>query len=366
MAKKLQLTIKEPCHENWDSMSPADKGKFCGSCQKQVIDFSDMSDRQIAEFFKKPSTGSICGRFMTDQLDRPMPIPRKRIPWFKYFFSILIPAFFISKAGAQRTMGKPSVIERDTTRIPLDREFRTLGMVLPTTIKPVCNDSSIKGEVQLVKVRQVTVNGRVVDESGNAIPNATITLVESGKTRKADAEGRFGFIAGSDNLIELVCTSVGYQATSYIYPFTLQYSSVVDVTVQMKKEVVGMPEVVLATICDFRNQYTVGGVTVTRVIADTIKKDPFDPPKEYEVRFYPNPVKSGQTLYIELQTPEEGYYKWILLDIQGKMVQTTEVWIDREAHLLDLRIPFVSSGTYIAVLLNKKSGKRYSGKIIVD
>ena len=53
MSKKIQLTIDEPCHENWDGMTPVEKGKFCGACQKQVVDFSNMSDRQVAEFFKK-------------------------------------------------------------------------------------------------------------------------------------------------------------------------------------------------------------------------------------------------------------------------------------------------------------------------
>ena len=62
MAQKIQLSIDEPCHENWDVMTEAEKGRFCNSCQKQVIDFSMMSDREIAQFFKKPSTGSVCGR----------------------------------------------------------------------------------------------------------------------------------------------------------------------------------------------------------------------------------------------------------------------------------------------------------------
>ncbi|MBK6991080.1 MAG: hypothetical protein IPH34_04325 [Chitinophagaceae bacterium] len=52
---------------------------------KQVIDFSSMSDTQVAQFLKKPSTGSICGRFMTDQLNREIEIPKKRIPWAKHF-----------------------------------------------------------------------------------------------------------------------------------------------------------------------------------------------------------------------------------------------------------------------------------------
>src|SRR5437868_15533352 len=115
MSKKFQLTIPKPCHEKWDNMSPVERGKFCGSCQKQVVDFSDMSDRQVAEFFKKPSTGSVCGRFMTDQLERDLQIPTKRIPWFKYFFQFALPAFIFSIKGySQRLQGTVAITTNDT------------------------------------------------------------------------------------------------------------------------------------------------------------------------------------------------------------------------------------------------------------
>jgi hypothetical protein len=45
-------------------MTPGDKGRFCDSCQKTVHDFTGMSDMQLIAFFKKPSTGSVCGRFI--------------------------------------------------------------------------------------------------------------------------------------------------------------------------------------------------------------------------------------------------------------------------------------------------------------
>ncbi|MFL5807883.1 MAG: hypothetical protein ACJ749_00100, partial [Flavisolibacter sp.] len=96
--KKLNLAIPKPCHENWDGMSPSEKGKFCGSCQKTVIDFTSMNDRQLAEFFKKPKTG-VCGRFFNDQLHREIIIPKKRIAWFKYFFQITWPAFVLVLKG---------------------------------------------------------------------------------------------------------------------------------------------------------------------------------------------------------------------------------------------------------------------------
>jgi hypothetical protein len=50
MSKKLQLQVPVPCHEDWDKMTDAEKGRFCSSCQKTVIDFSKMSDREIALF----------------------------------------------------------------------------------------------------------------------------------------------------------------------------------------------------------------------------------------------------------------------------------------------------------------------------
>jgi len=57
MAKRIQLSVENPCHENWENMSPSEKGRFCGSCQKQVVDFTNMTDGQVAAFFKKPSKG---------------------------------------------------------------------------------------------------------------------------------------------------------------------------------------------------------------------------------------------------------------------------------------------------------------------
>jgi len=96
MPKQFQLKIADPCHENWEKMTPSEKGKFCGSCQKQVIDFTGMTDTQLAAFFKKPSTGSTCGHFLGDQLDRKITIPRKEVPWIKYFFQFTLPLFLAS------------------------------------------------------------------------------------------------------------------------------------------------------------------------------------------------------------------------------------------------------------------------------
>lgn len=70
--KILELSIPEPCTENWDAMQPRGCGRFCDQCSKTVIDFSDASDEDIVRFFSgKPA--HICGRFREDQLNRGIP-----------------------------------------------------------------------------------------------------------------------------------------------------------------------------------------------------------------------------------------------------------------------------------------------------
>lgn len=64
------LTIPKPCSENWNKMTPTQKGAFCKSCQKEVIDFSQTGTHALT---KRLSQGrSICGRFRPDQLNHPI------------------------------------------------------------------------------------------------------------------------------------------------------------------------------------------------------------------------------------------------------------------------------------------------------
>lgn len=64
----MNISINEPCHENWDAMTPNQQGAFCHSCKKDVVDFSKMSVEKIKEFFSKPQDGRVCGRFEEKQL----------------------------------------------------------------------------------------------------------------------------------------------------------------------------------------------------------------------------------------------------------------------------------------------------------
>ena len=99
MQKQTSIYIPTPCREDWDKMSPAQHGKFCAACNKQVIDFSLMSDNQILHFLSN-QPGKLCGRFDADQLQRPLietKIKKKRSNVFngmsvvaRMFFSFIL------------------------------------------------------------------------------------------------------------------------------------------------------------------------------------------------------------------------------------------------------------------------------------
>lgn len=65
----MKITIPKPCHENWETMTPEEKGRFCSVCSKTVRDFTISSDQEIIEAFSDPSM-DICGNFNTSQLNR--------------------------------------------------------------------------------------------------------------------------------------------------------------------------------------------------------------------------------------------------------------------------------------------------------
>ena len=50
MKKSFKINIPEPCHEDWAQMTSTEKGKFCDSCAKEVIDFTNKSDEQLYKY----------------------------------------------------------------------------------------------------------------------------------------------------------------------------------------------------------------------------------------------------------------------------------------------------------------------------
>lgn len=165
MKKPIQLSIPTPCYENWANMAPADKGRFCASCQKNVRDFTRSSDREIASAFAKET--NLCGSFLPSQLDRSISVPKDKSPLLAAAAAVVaIMSLGTSGVSAQT----PVVTEQQIS----------------------CDESSLETTASST----LLVSGTITDFSG-PLPNVAVTVKETQACEMTDSNGRYSIEACS-------------------------------------------------------------------------------------------------------------------------------------------------------------------------
>lgn len=131
----MNLRIEEPCHENWNLMTPQEKGRHCDKCCKTVFDFTKMPTEEVIRFIASCKKDSVCGRFTSDQVDVPSPVKaNSQISWtFKKFLAALLLVFggALFTGCGNETMGEMIVVDTTTAK---------MGAVdMPDTVIPKTN-----------------------------------------------------------------------------------------------------------------------------------------------------------------------------------------------------------------------------------
>lgn len=167
MSKPLQIAIPTPCHEKWDEMTPTNRGRFCASCQKNVIDFTKFSDREIANAIR--NNKNLCGRFSTSQLERDLIVPKeKSTVWTAVAAGVLSFVTLGSyKATAQE---KQKVVQTDNKPV---KETNSKTSKQSTTIKITVKDST--GLLQEAIVTNVTKKTQT-SENKNGVYEIDVSL----------------------------------------------------------------------------------------------------------------------------------------------------------------------------------------------
>lgn len=157
------LKIENPCHENWENMTPNEKGRFCDSCKKTVIDFTQSTPLQIAQELKK--SRNLCVRMSSKQLRTPL-LELKTYNDFKLPYANLAVGLMIATTlSCNQNLPAPNT-KSQTEMVPM-------------------TDTSSKSEKQtknsntsiVVPENTTRFCGIVMSENGDLIENAKITFV---------------------------------------------------------------------------------------------------------------------------------------------------------------------------------------------
>jgi hypothetical protein len=215
MKSHVQISIPEPCHENWQQMTQVEKGKFCDSCQKKVFDFTAASDHEIR--LKIGADQNLCGRFLLSQLNRDLHLKKEKSPLWIAAATAAI-SFLGLHPQQALAQGNPTVaiVEGD-----------------PTSPKTA----------QVHKAGLKTVTGTISDNAG-PLPGANIevrdTLGNVYAKTNSDTDGKFSIVAKQGDT--LLAMYVGFE----------------DKTIQIGDE----NDYSITLIADLRLASMAGGITI--------------------------------------------------------------------------------------------------------
>jgi TonB family protein len=162
-----KISVPEPCGESWNGMPQQGNGRYCGSCQKVVVDFTNKTNEEILEHIRSNAGKKVCGTFRNSQLTPHFPERTVR------FMAALLLVFGMSLFSCNtsdpvektlppeqsRTTGEPmnvppplvDTVNSTVTTVESVPECTVTGITVPPVI-----------EVPLHEVDGITTTGDVV------------------------------------------------------------------------------------------------------------------------------------------------------------------------------------------------------------
>jgi hypothetical protein len=160
MKEYYSFKIPEPCNEDWNQMTPSAKGRFCSSCEKTVIDFTEMSSFEISNYLKENIHNGVCGHINKSQLDRVvLKVPVSTIHQLRFssrFFAIaLLVVMGTTLMSCKDQYGNKKKIDSVEIVDSLETNQMLLGVMAPPKslldsisqnelIKADCDENAIK------------------------------------------------------------------------------------------------------------------------------------------------------------------------------------------------------------------------------
>ncbi len=188
----MKITIPTPCHENWETMTSDELGRFCSVCSKTVRDFTGASDEEMITTFSDPSE-NICGKFRESQINRDLGYSYINSIFARFAIGFIVTASGLVPFHAQ---------EHGTIKSDILKETRLKGEPAPKMIRndTVSTKNLILGGIQRESIDKYrsplyVINGKPGTEADfKALDPESIRKINV--LKGALATGRYGRKAG--------------------------------------------------------------------------------------------------------------------------------------------------------------------------
>ncbi|MEP2281172.1 carboxypeptidase-like regulatory domain-containing protein [Maribacter sp.] len=195
MKSTLTIFVKEPCKEKFSNFSKTEKGGFCQSCEKEVIDFTNFSDNELINYLNHGNKKA-CGMFKASQLktyetNSLHTMNNSILPKGIAMMGFSLLALCTSEVKGQKTAPIESPIEVVST--------------------------AVMGDISYVETVQekYMLTGTILDENNEPLPGVNVVLKGTTVGTQTDFDGRFKFpqqLAVNDIL---VLSFIGYETKTY-------------------------------------------------------------------------------------------------------------------------------------------------------
>ena len=195
MKKNIHLTVQKPCAEKFQNFQPTANGGFCQACQKEVIDFTQMTDAEVLQYFKNHS-GKTCGRFQQSQLKTyPTVSADHRAPSYSFLGIGMLGLSVLSllpftHTHAEQLQPTVSVYTSEQKNHPKE-------------------EGSSKNN------NEHYVQGTVLDEFGNPLPGVNVWIKGTSNGTVTDIDGYFAFRQPLYTGTVLQFSFVGFDAQTF-------------------------------------------------------------------------------------------------------------------------------------------------------
>lgn len=180
--KQSTVTIINTCHSSWENMSTIEGGRFCTSCSKKVLDFTNMHVDEIIRIVQHAQV-PVCGRINEDRVTSQLFLKYNK-PGIN-FFKRIVAAFLLFLTTKTVFAKKPSV---------------------PLSIQYATPSKNIEGNLSKIDTA-FTLKGRVIDQlTLQAIGDVEIRY-NGNKSLRTNNKGVFKKILASQEINQTITLS---------------------------------------------------------------------------------------------------------------------------------------------------------------